>query len=135
MPKLTYPPENCQKQAADMVRRQGVLCGRLWACRDRSLENAARTLGSSEIEILWRVTLPLARPGILAGAALVLLTVLKELPLTLMLAPTGFDTLATGIWSATSEAFYARAALPALLLLAVSSLSVAIILSQDRAHD
>ena len=50
-------------------------------------------------------------------------------------APTGFDTLATGIWSATSEAFYARAALPALLLLAVSSLSVAIILSQDRAHD
>lgn len=40
MPKLTYPPDNCQQQAADMVRRQGVLCGRLWACRDRQLENA-----------------------------------------------------------------------------------------------
>jgi iron(III) transport system permease protein len=51
-----------------------------------------------------------------------------------MLAPTGFATLATQIWSATAEAFYARAALPALLLLAVSSLSVAIILSQDRDH-
>ncbi len=37
---------------------------------DRSLENAARTLGSSEIEILWRVTLPLARRGILAGLVL-----------------------------------------------------------------
>ncbi len=98
------------------------------------LEEAARGLGLSPVRSWWRVTLPLARPGILAGAALVFLTVIKELPLTLMLAPTGFATLATQIWSATAEAFYARAALPALLLLAVSSLSVAIIISQDRDH-
>jgi iron(III) transport system permease protein len=98
------------------------------------LEEAARGLGLSPFKAWLRVTLPLARPGILAGGALVFLTVLKELPLTLMLAPTGFATLATQIWSATAEAFYARAALPALLLLAVSSLSVAIILSQDRDH-
>jgi iron(III) transport system permease protein len=98
------------------------------------LEEAARGLGLSPLRTATRVIFPLARPGILAGAALVFLTVLKELPLTLMLAPTGFHTLATGIWSATSEAFYARAALPALILLAVSSLSVVIILSQDRNH-
>ena len=98
------------------------------------LEEAARGLGMSPLRTALRVLFPLARPGILAGAALVFLTVLKELPLTLMLAPTGFHTLATGIWSATSEAFYARAALPALILLAVSSLSVAVILSQDRNH-
>lgn len=98
------------------------------------LEEAARGLGLSPLRVWLRVTLPLARPGILAGAALVFLTVIKELPLTLMLAPTGFATLATQIWSATAEAFYARAALPALLLLAVSSLSVAIIISQDRDH-
>jgi iron(III) transport system permease protein len=98
------------------------------------LEEAARGLGLSPLRSWLRVTLPLARPGILAGAALVFLTVLKELPLTLMLAPNGFNTLATQIWSATAEAFYARAALPALLLLAVSSLSVAIILHQDRDH-
>ncbi len=98
------------------------------------LEEAARGLGLSPVRSWLSVTLPLARSGILAGAALVFLTVLKELPLTLMLAPTGFATLATQIWSATAEAFYARAALPALLLLAVSSLSVAIILSQDRDH-
>lgn len=97
-------------------------------------EEAARGLGLSPLRAWLRVMLPLARPGLLAGAALVFLTVIKELPLTLMLAPTGFHTLATGIWSATSEAFYARAALPALLLLAVSSLSVAVILSQDRHH-
>ncbi len=98
------------------------------------LEEAARGLGLSPLRAWLRVTLPLARPGILAGGALVFLTVLKELPLTLMLAPTGFATLATQIWSATAEAFYARAALPALLLLAVSSLSVATIFSQDRDH-
>lgn len=98
------------------------------------LEEAARGLGLSPLKAWLRVTLPLAWPGILAGGALVFLTVLKELPLTLMLGPTGFATLATQIWSATAEAFYARAALPALLLLAVSSLSVAIIISQDRDH-
>lgn len=98
------------------------------------MEEAARSLGLSPLRAWQRVTLPLARPGILAGAALVFLTVIKELPLTLMLAPTGFTTLATQIWSATAEAFYARAALPALLLLAVSSLSVSIIISQDRDH-
>jgi iron(III) transport system permease protein len=98
------------------------------------LEEAARGLGLSPLRAWLRVTLPMARPGILAGAALVFLTVIKELPLTLMLAPTGFTTLATQIWSATAEAFYARAALPALLLLAVSSLSVAIIIAQDRDH-
>ncbi len=98
------------------------------------LEEAARGLGFSSVQTWLRVTLPLARPGVLAGAALAFLTVIKELPLTLMLAPTGFATLATQVWSATAEAFYARAALPALLLLAVSSLSVTIILAQDRTH-
>ena len=98
------------------------------------LEDAARGLGLSPIQAWLRVTLPLVRPGILAGAALVFLTTIKELPITLMLAPTGFDTLATEIWSATAEAFYARAALPALILVAVSSLSISLLLSQDRDH-
>jgi len=46
----------------------------------------------------------------------------KELPATLLLAPTGFETLAVRVWSASSEAFFARAALPALLLIALSVL-------------
>ena len=98
------------------------------------LEDAARGLGLSPIRAWLQVTLPLVRPGILAGAALVFLTTIKELPITLMLAPTGFNTLATEIWSATAEAFYARAALPALILVAVSSLSIGLLLSQDRDH-
>ena len=76
------------------------------------LEEASRSLGHSKRWTFWRVTLPLLRPGIWAGAALVFLTTMKELPVTLLLAPTGFTTLAVSIWSATSEAFYARASAP-----------------------
>jgi iron(III) transport system permease protein len=49
-------------------------------------------------------------PGILAGTLLVLLTAMKELPATLMLRPTGFDTLATEMWQQTSVAAYGQAA-------------------------
>jgi iron(III) transport system permease protein len=97
-----------------------------------SQEEAARTLGRSAANVLWTVTLPQIRPGILAGAALVFLTTMKELPATLLLSPTGFQTLATRIWSAATEGFFARAAAPALLLLVISSLSIALVLSQER---
>jgi len=95
------------------------------------LEEAARSLGLSRQRVFLRVTAPLLRPGILTGAALVFLTTIKELPVTLLLGPTGFATLATHIWSATDEAFFARAAAPALLLLLISALSIFLILSQD----
>ena len=84
-------------------------------------EEAARSLGKSPLATLLTVTLPLARPGILTGAALVFLLTMKELPATLILSPIGFTTLASSIWSAAEEAFFARAAAPALLLVAVSS--------------
>jgi iron(III) transport system permease protein len=97
-----------------------------------NVEAAARLLGSSRMGVLWRVTLPLARRGAIAGGALVFLTVLKELPATLLLAPTGFDTLATRVWSATAEAFYTRAALPALLLILLGSVPLAIAMIRER---
>ena len=56
---------------------------------------------------------------------------MKELPATLLLSPIGFRTLATGVWGAVSEAYYARAALPALLLIVVSSFSLGFLL-RDR---
>ncbi|MFQ5975716.1 MAG: ABC transporter permease [Candidatus Hydrothermarchaeales archaeon] len=96
------------------------------------LEEAAESLGSTTWESMHRVTIPLVRPGLLTGSALVFLTTMKELPATLLLAPTGFNTLATRVWSATDNAFFARAAAPALLLVAVSSLSMIIILSQEN---
>jgi iron(III) transport system permease protein len=77
------------------------------------------------------VTLPLVRPGVTGGLALVFLTCMKELPATLLLAPTGFRTLATQVWGATSEAFFARAAAPALALVVLSSLPLAVLLARD----
>ncbi|MBA2545945.1 MAG: iron ABC transporter permease [Solirubrobacterales bacterium] len=89
-----------------------------------SLEEAARTMGRSPLEVLRTVTAPLMAGGIGAGAALVFLTAIKELPATLILAPTGFETLATEIWTATSVGFFERGAVPSLVLLAISAPSL-----------
>jgi iron(III) transport system permease protein len=96
------------------------------------LEEAARNLGRSPMQVLTSITGPLLKPGLLTGLALVFLTGMKELPATLLLGPTGFNTLATRIWAATEEAFFARAAAPALLLVLVSAISIWIILSQEE---
>jgi len=66
------------------------------------------------------VVLPLVRPGILAGWALVFVSAMKELPATLLLRPLGFDTLAVRIWIETSEEFYALAAPAALVLIGIT---------------
>ncbi len=96
------------------------------------LEEAGRTLGLGNRAVFRRITAPLVRPGVLAGMALVFLTTVKELPATLLLSPTGFSTLATQIWSATDEAFFARAAAPALILLAMSAFSIFLVLMQEE---
>jgi iron(III) transport system permease protein len=85
------------------------------------VEEAARALGRGQLAVTATVTVPLIRPGLLAGAALVFLSAMKELPATLLLRPIGFETLATEIWKLTSVGSYSRAALPALLLIALSA--------------
>ena len=95
-------------------------------------EDAARSLGKRPLTVLLTITLPLIRPGILTGAALVFLLTMKELPATLILSPIGFTTLASSIWAAAEEAFFARAAAPALLLVAVSSIPLALITMREE---
>jgi len=85
------------------------------------LDDAARALGASRWRRLRTVELPLIAPGLAAGAGLVLLATMKELPATLLLAPTGFDTLATRIWSSSESGLLARAGLTALVLVALSA--------------
>jgi len=86
----------------------------------RRLDDAARSLGAGRMRRLRTVDLPLMLPGLVAGAGLVLLSTMKELPATLLLAPIGFETLATRVWSATESAFFARAGAAALVLIALS---------------
>lgn len=85
------------------------------------LEEAARSLGETPFKAFMKATLPLIRPGLLAAAGLVFLVTMKELPATLILGPLGFTSLSTMVWSSTVEALFAQAALPALLLIAVSA--------------
>jgi iron(III) transport system permease protein len=85
------------------------------------LEEVGYSMGGSRWAILRHVTLPLMRPGLVAGGLLVFLTVMKELPATLLLSPLGYRTLPMLVWTNINEAFFARAAVPTLLLLLLSS--------------
>ncbi|MCA9948962.1 MAG: iron ABC transporter permease [Anaerolineales bacterium] len=98
------------------------------------LEEAGRSLGRTPLHIFRRITLPLIWPGVLAGGALVFLTCMKELPATLILSPIGFSTLSTQVWTNISEAFFARAAAPTLLLLLLSSLPLALLTLREEQH-
>jgi len=98
---------------------------------DPSYIEAARSLGYGPITSFRKVVLPLVAPGIAAGAALVFLTTMKELPATLMLRPIGFETIVTYIWLVRGAAYQGQAAVPALILVGVSGLSMLIILRQE----
>lgn len=100
-----------------------------------SLEEAARGLGKKPFNVFGRITLPLVWPGVAAGGGLVFLTTMKELPATLILAPLGFKTLATSVWAAVSEAFFAQAAAPALLLILISSLPMGALIARKPEAD
>lgn len=86
------------------------------------LEETASSLGLGPGRVFAQVTLPLAAPGVAAGAALVVLTCMKELPATLLLRPTGMDTLATELWTLTFVPAYGEAAPYAALLVLLAAI-------------
>ncbi|WP_067540890.1 ABC transporter permease [Nocardia crassostreae] len=92
------------------------------ASSPRQFEEAARSLGDNGFGALARVTIPLAAPGILAGAALVFVSSAKELPATLILQPPGRNTLALELWKHAEVINYTQAAWYALALVVVSVL-------------
>ena len=96
------------------------------------LGEAARSLGKSQSGVLARITIPLSLPGIVTGTLLTFLVTMRELPATLILSPIGFKTLATATWSASSEAFFAQAALYSLILITISSVPMAILILKQK---
>jgi iron(III) transport system permease protein len=86
-----------------------------------AVEAAARSLGARPVSVLVRVTLPLLAPGLGAAAALVFLSTVTELTATLLLAPIGTATLATGVWANTTTLAYAAAAPYAALMIGISA--------------
>jgi iron(III) transport system permease protein len=97
------------------------------------LRESARLLGAGPLRRLATVDLPIMRPGLLAGGGLVLLSTVKELPATLLLAPPGTRTLATSVWNSYEDGFFADAGLAALVLLAVSGVLTWLLVLR-RAH-
>lgn len=99
---------------------------------DPSLVKAARLLGASRKEAFRRITLPLSIRGIVAGAALVFLEVMRELPATLILSPLDFETLATYLWRVYEAGYFGQAAVPGLLLVVISGLALAVMFYGER---
>ena len=86
------------------------------------LHDSARMLGAGRMRRFLTVDLPLMGPGLLAAAGLVLLSVMKELPISLFVSPLGFSTLTTRIFTSFEDAFIAEAGIMAVTLVAFSFL-------------
>jgi iron(III) transport system permease protein len=99
-----------------------------------SLWQAARSLGASNREILWRVSVPLLRSGLLSAGLLVFVEVMKEMPATLLLRPFGWDTLATRVFEMTSEGQWERAALPAVTLVLAGLIPVVMLVRRSTSR-
>lgn len=100
---------------------------------DPRLDEVARSLGAGRARRVARVLLPALAPSLVAAFLLVFLALVKELPVTLMLAPPGWDTLAYRVWERYTEAFLADAGRAGLLLVALA-LGVQLVTLRWRRH-
>ena len=119
---------------AYLVRFLAVAHGPVESALERitpSIQQAARSLGASHREVLWRIYLPVLRPGLLTAALLVFVDIMKEMPATLLLRPFDWDTLAIRIFEMTSEGEWERAALPALTLVLVGLIPVILLVRRS----
>ncbi|NHC23929.1 iron ABC transporter permease [Nocardioides sp. IC4_145] len=100
-----------------------------------TVTQSALALGAGPIRLLSRVHLPLVRPGVAVAFTLVVVDAVKELPLVLLLRPFGFTTLSVWVYELASENFWERAALPALLIVALALVPVALLNRSARPVD
>ena len=96
------------------------------------MREAAQSLGFSGMALVWRIYIPILRPGLLTAALLVLVDVMKEMPATLLLRPFGWDTLAVRIYGLSSEGLWERAALPSVALVAAGLIPVFLLAVRGR---
>jgi len=92
-----------------------------------SLPAASRVLGAPPLRTLVRVELPLLRRALLAAGTLVFVDVLKELPLTLILRPFNFNTLATRAYQLASDEQLVQSAPAALLVIGTAALVIGVL--------
>jgi iron(III) transport system permease protein len=95
-------------------------------------EQAARSLGLNRWQTLRRLHLPMLRSGWLGASLLVFVEVMKEMPITLMTRPFGWDTLAVRVFEMSSEGMWERAALPSLCIVAAGILPVILLVRESE---
>jgi iron(III) transport system permease protein len=120
---------------AYVVRFMAVAYNSVEASMDKvtpHMEMAAQTLGASPARIMWRVHLPLVKVGMAAGAALVFVDVMKELPATILLAPFGMETLSMWTYMLAAESLWESAALPSLTIVLVGLIPVMLLMRVGR---
>lgn len=101
----------------------------------RNVDEAARNLGIGTAGLLARVHLPMLRASLLTAAALAFVDIMKEMPITLMTRPFGWDTLAVRVFEMTSEGEWERAALPSLAIVIAGIIPVILLTWRGtRAH-
>src|SRR5262249_23182255 len=97
---------------------------------ERSLEDSARSLGSGALASFWRVTVPVARPGLLAGAVLVFAFSLGDLSTAQVLLPVNLYTLGTEFNTNSSSVAFAAAAPFAWVLIALALVAAYLLVSR-----
>lgn len=96
-----------------------------------SLDETAICLGATGMNLLRQVHLPILKSGVMTAALLVFVDVMKEMPITLMTRPFGWDTLAVKIFELTSEGEWEWAAIPAVLLVLTGLIPVIFLMKQS----
>lgn len=121
-----------------MIRFMSVGFGSVSSSMNRitpSMDEAAKSMGTSRLKILSKIHLPLIKSGVVTGLILVFVEVMKEMPITLMTRPFGWDTLAVKIFELTSEGEWERAALPAVVLIAAGIIPVLLLTKQKESRE
>ncbi len=113
-----------------LAQAVGPVRSRLYLATPRT-EEASRSLGFGPFATMRRITYPILRPGLVAAAALVFLSCIKELPLTFLLAPLDFQTLALRVYGFTTEAMFEQAAPYAVSIVLLSTVLIGVLFKRN----
>lgn len=98
------------------------------------ISGISQSLGMSPFKTFIKVDLPLIKPALIGGALLVILDIIKELPLTMVLRPIGFETLASSVYRYMMNEQLASAAFPALVMIFLAAICVIVITKESSAY-
>jgi len=98
----------------------------------KSLDESARSVGASTSRVLTRIHAPLLRGSLATAMILMIVEVVKEMPVTMLIRPFGFETLAVEIWQRTSDGMWIEAAPPSLTILACGTVLVALVTRMQK---